>query len=212
MCMCVCACMFTKPIWLIKQKKLAPNTALWDKEPPKMPLSSFCVGHLQPCMGPTFLRVIYMVSETLLEKTKLFLCRQLSVWGSFWLRDGSLCPLPLSALRLPLPSQVQTYASLVHVACLCELIFASILLYWEGVVSVVSSIPSDYLILFLSFLLRGSLRTNRGELMETSSLCPVFQGLRNLHIVHLWVSRFIPVHCYKEVSVMIAEQDTDLLV
>lgn len=166
-------------------KKIAPNTALWDTETPKMPLSSFCVGHLQPCVGPALLRVIYTVSETLLEKTKLFLCRQLSVWGCFWVRDGGLCPLPVSALRFTLPIQVQTCASPVHVASLYELIFASILLYWEGLVSMVPSIPSDYLILFLSSLLRGSLRHDRGELMETSSLCLEFQGLRTLHIVQL---------------------------
>lgn len=84
-------------------KKIAPNTVLWDTETPKMPLGSFCVGHLQPWVGPALLRVIYTVSETLLEKTKLFLCRQLSVWGCFWVRDGGLCPISSLSTEIPAP-------------------------------------------------------------------------------------------------------------
>lgn len=59
----------------------------------KIPLSSFCVGHLLLGMGPAF-KYGLSPSETSLKKTKFFLSKQVSIAGNFLVRGGSLCPLP----------------------------------------------------------------------------------------------------------------------
>lgn len=55
----------------------------------------FCVDHLLTGMDPALV-VVYIPSETSLKKNYYFLCKQLVITDSFWVRDsrsGSLVPL-----------------------------------------------------------------------------------------------------------------------
>lgn len=70
---------------------------LKKKQTPKMPLSSFLFWHLLLDMFLVFKCGLYSQWDSTGEN-KFFLCEQISIRDSFFVRDGSLCPFPLSEL------------------------------------------------------------------------------------------------------------------
>lgn len=68
-----------------------------------------------------------------------FLCEQLSVRDSFWIRGEGLCAFPLSVLGLHL---AWSCASLGHAAIVSVSSYILFLLHLEDLVSIVSSIPT----------------------------------------------------------------------
>jgi hypothetical protein len=124
-----------------------PDKPLWGKEPPNVSLSLFCVGNLllgmRPDLKSGFLNLVSLCED---KNPNLSFLSCLSTEDNFWVRDGSSCPLPLSALR---PHQAQTYACL-HVS-LCSFMCGSVLLCLKGRASLVFSIPL-WLLEFFHFL------------------------------------------------------------
>lgn len=111
-------------------------------------MSSFSVGLLLLGMGPVLKSGLFLCRDSLREN-KLFICEWLSAGDSFWVTDGGTCLHFLLALGLHLS---HTYAGPVDASTDCEFICALVRLYLVGLVSLMSSVPSDSYSLFAFFL------------------------------------------------------------
>ena len=88
-------------IKILKTARQIPDMAFCDKEPPKMPLSDFSLGHLLLGIQPTLESSLFPQLDSLGEN-EISICQWLLIGNCLLFRDGVMCPFLLSALRLNL--------------------------------------------------------------------------------------------------------------
>lgn len=171
-----------------ERKKLKKSP---DLELAKMPLSLFFVG--RPLLGiqPSCNNSLFPWWDSF-GKNKIFICKWLSPGNNFWVRDGGLGPLLLSALR---PYPVQSCAGPVHAASfLCH--FGPVVLRWPCFLAGLQS-PwfSHYSCLFL-FRVPWAWRERFDWDILLRAEWPKFS--HSLGVVLLWASLFVLICCRRK--------------
>lgn len=176
--------------WIDKIKikwKKCPNTTLRNKEPPKMSLTSFLLVIYSLAWGLP-LRVVYLPSETPMEKT-LF-----SVANDYKL--GIIPDLGWGHVSIPFKSRTPSGADPCRSRACCHSLWVNMHCLGHAVLLVLHLLE-----LLHSFcpLFHSSLSPERRDVMETSHLwLSVFKFLHPLYIVCLWIFMFSFICCIKK--------------
>lgn len=164
------------------------QSILW-KNSPKMPLSSFWVGHLVLGVGPA-LKCGLSIKWYSIEENYFFLGEQFSIWDIFLVRDGRSSQLP------PFQSWNLIYRlELWSPSAFCHIFFKSwcvwkVLFYWHYIFSLALTTWLPSLKSSLSPEGRGFIETFHLGLGAPRSLtiC-MFSSYESLHISHLLKGR-----------------------